>query len=121
MIDKCRAVIAGTQGEYHYACPLDQQFIQFVGLDAEKFKAEVAAGKGDGELLAWIEANAKFKRLPHEVACWSSYQDTRPTNTIDSREFFHSVHKELAPKREDIGVWFDLLDLDDFVTFGGKA
>jgi hypothetical protein len=23
--------------------------------------------------------------------------------------------------REDIKTWFDLLDLDDYVTFGGKA
>jgi hypothetical protein len=27
----------------------------------------------------------------------------------------------VAPKREDLGTWFDLLDVDDFVTFGGKA
>jgi len=27
----------------------------------------------------------------------------------------------VAPKREDVGTWFDLLDVDDFVTFGGKA
>ena len=23
--------------------------------------------------------------------------------------------------REDVKTWFDLLDLDDYVTFGGKA
>ena len=27
----------------------------------------------------------------------------------------------IAPKREDIATWFDLLDADDFVSFGGKA
>ena len=26
MLDKGRATIAGKNGEYHYACPLDQQF-----------------------------------------------------------------------------------------------
>lgn len=25
-LDKCRAVIAGTQGEYHFNCPLDGSF-----------------------------------------------------------------------------------------------
>ena len=25
-----------------------------------------------------------------------------------------------APQREDIATWFDWLELDDFVTFGGK-
>jgi hypothetical protein len=28
---------------------------------------------------------------------------------------------KIAPKREDIATWFDLLDLDDYVTFGGTA
>jgi hypothetical protein len=26
-----------------------------------------------------------------------------------------------APKRTDIVTWFDLLDVDDYVSFGGKA
>ena len=28
---------------------------------------------------------------------------------------------KLAPKRTDIVTWFDLLDLDDYVSFGGKG
>jgi hypothetical protein len=31
------------------------------------------------------------------------------------------MHKAGAPKRTDIVTWFDLLDLDDYVSFGGKA
>jgi hypothetical protein len=33
----------------------------------------------------------------------------------------HEAQKKIAPNREDIGAWFDLLDVDDYVTFGGKA
>ena len=29
MLDKGRAIIAGTNGEYKYACPLDQRFLDF--------------------------------------------------------------------------------------------
>ncbi len=29
--------------------------------------------------------------------------------------------KKFNPNREDVKTWFDLLDLDDYVTFGGKA
>ena len=29
MLDKGRAVVAGKNGEYHYACPLDQRFLEF--------------------------------------------------------------------------------------------
>jgi len=29
--------------------------------------------------------------------------------------------KKFAPAREDIQTWFDLMDLDDYCSFGGKA
>src|SRR3954467_12973536 len=61
-LDKGRAAINGKNGEYHYACPLDQRFLTFAGIDPEALKKELAAGNGDGEVLEWIQANAKFKR-----------------------------------------------------------
>ena len=30
-------------------------------------------------------------------------------------------HKNGAPKRTDIVTWFDVLDMDDYVSFGGKG
>ena len=77
MLDKGRATIAGKAGEYTYNCPLDQHFVNFVGIDAEALKAELAKGLGDGEVLAWIEANAKTPRKPWEVLQWSDYHDRR--------------------------------------------
>ena len=32
MLDKCRAAISGTLGEYHFDCPLDRYFLQFTAL-----------------------------------------------------------------------------------------
>src|SRR5512143_3177769 len=75
MLDKGRATIAGKNGEYHYDCPTDQQFLTFVGIDADALRKQMEARKGDGELLAWIEANAKHKRTPSEIAFWSQYQE----------------------------------------------
>src|ERR1700704_2832112 len=73
MLDKGRANIAGKNGEYHYACPLDERFLEFAGIDPEALKKELAAGKGDGEILAWIEKNAKHKRTDPEIAAWSEF------------------------------------------------
>ena len=40
----------------------------------------------------------------------------------ESREFFNEqIAKAGGAEREDIGTWFDYLDMDDHVTFGGKA
>ena len=33
MLDKGRATIASTNGEYHYNCPLDQHFVTFAGIN----------------------------------------------------------------------------------------
>ena len=121
MIDKCRAILAGTGGEFHYNCPLDQHFISFVGLDPEAFKAEVAKGSGDGELLAWIQENVKIKRAPYEIVAWTQYQENRIPTDSESRKFYDKWQSEIAPQRADIGTWFDLLDLDDHVSFGGKV
>jgi hypothetical protein len=121
MLDKGRATIAGKQGEYHFNCPLDQRFVEFAGIDPEALKAELAAGKGDGEILNWINANSGTKPRPWEIANWSAYQDARGPADAESREFFDESLAKLNKTREDILTWFDLLDLDDYVSFGGKA
>src|SRR5271154_421267 len=74
-LDKGRATIAGKNGEYHYDCPLDQRFLAFVGIDPEALKKELATGKGDGEILEWIETNAKHKRTEVEIAAWSAFAE----------------------------------------------
>src|SRR5260370_39146498 len=58
MLDQCRAVIAGTAGEYHFDCPLDNQFLGFAGIEAEQFKALVATGATDAEVAEWITKHA---------------------------------------------------------------
>jgi hypothetical protein len=119
-LDKCRATIAGKHGEYHYACPMDMRLLEFLGIDADKLKAEVASGKGDGEVVEWIMAHAKTKRTGSEIIAWSTWQENAPPGSVDSRDFFHTLHQQAAPKRTDIFNWFDLLDVDDFASFGGK-
>lgn len=122
MIDKCRAELAGKNGPYHYNCPLDQRLLSFVGVDADAFKAEVAKGKGDGELLAWIEKNKKPKRSDWEIAQWSSFRESAAAGDNDSRGFISSSIAEAGlAHREDLATWFDWLDADDFVSYGGKA
>ena len=120
ILDKGRAVIAGKNGEYNYACPMDEAFLEFAGIDAKQLKKQLATGKGDGEILQWIQKNAKHKRTASEIHAWSAYMDQGAPGDHDGREFFDGVHAKIAPKREDIHTWFDLLDLDDYVSFGGK-
>ena len=119
MLDKGRATVAGKNGEYHYACPLDMRFLEYIGIDPEKLKKQL--DKGDGEVLEWIEKNAKHKHSPEEIAAWSEFAEKRVPQDVESRDYLNGIHKQAGPKREDIASWFDVLDLDDYVSFGGKA
>lgn len=122
LLDKCRAEIAGTAGEYHYNCPMDRRFMDFAGVDHEALKAEVAKGLGDGEVLAWILKNRQHQHSDWEIAQWSAYRESAAPSDNESREF---VSQQIAQgggaEREDLGTWFDYLDFDDHVSFGGKA
>ncbi len=123
ILDKGRASVAGKIGEYRYgAKAMDRHFFNFVGLDPEILKAEIAKGGGDLDLLTWIQANAKHSRQPWEIGAWSEYHLHRtPDSDAETLTDFADEVKKFNPNREDITTWFDLLDLDDFCTFGGKA
>jgi hypothetical protein len=121
MLDKGRATIAGKNGEYSYNCPMDQRFLEFTGTNATALKKELAKGKGDSEILAWIQAHAKHKRADGEIAAFTVCAEQRAPSDVESRAYFNEVQSKAGPKREDIVTWFDLLDLDDYVSFGGKA
>jgi hypothetical protein len=123
ILDKGRASIAGKLGEYRYgARAMDRHFFNFVGLDPEALTKELAKGGGDLELLTWIQANAKHQRQPWEIAAWSEYHLHRaPDSDHETMTDFADAVKKFNPLREDINTWFDLLDLDDYCTFGGNA
>jgi hypothetical protein len=120
MLDKGRAEIAGKSGEYHYNCPLDQRILGYLGIEADALKAELAKGKGDGEILEWIQTNQTNKHTGAEIEAWSDAASKRVPDG-ESVEFFNQIRQAAAPHRADIETWADLLDVDDYVTFGGKA
>jgi len=123
ILDKGRASLAGKLGEYHFAGKgMDRHFFNFVGLNHEALTTELAGGVGDWEILAWIQANAKTPRQPWEVAAWSDYHLRRsPDSDHETLTEFAGEVKKFNATREDINTWFDLMDLDDHCTFGGKA
>jgi Domain of unknown function (DUF5069) len=121
MLDKGRAEIAGTNGEFNYNCPLDQHLVNFLGFDAEALRGQLAAGKGDGEILEWLNVNAAHKRSPWEIEQWSDYMQRRgPDSDAETLQYFADAVGKITKTREDIKGWTDLLDLDDYVTFGGR-
>jgi len=119
LIDKARALSAGKIGDYHYNCGMDQHFFAFTGITEAEMLAEVKKGGSDSQLLAFVKE--KSKRLPSEIAAWSSWLAQNSPGGSPGHAWMSEVIKTSVPDRTDISSFFDLLDMDDFVTFGGKG
>ena len=120
LLDKCRASIVGKAGEYHYNAPLDQRFFQFTGIDPDALKAQVEKGLGDGEIAQWIEKNSPQSERNGRSSMQHISKNAVPVDN-ESREFLNEMASGArAAEREDIGTWFEFLDVDDFASYGGK-
>ena len=122
MLDKGRATLAKKNGEYHYDCPTDQHLVKFLGFDPDALLKQLATGKGDGEMLQWVEAHSKTPRSPWEIEAWSAFMEKRgPDSDAETLAFFAESLGRLSKTREDVKTWFEFGELDDYVSFGGKA
>ncbi len=119
LLDKARAVIAGKGADYHYNCPLDQQLFAFTGISAEAMLAEIKTGKTDTQILAWV--NETSKRQRYEVIAWSAWLEQHGPGGAPGHEWAASVIKGNQSERDDIRSFADILDFDDYHSYGGKA
>ncbi len=112
MIDKCRAVLAGTAGEYIYPCPMDDRLMAFAGITAEQFTEAVTGNPTDEGVAAWFRA----VRSPHtaqELADWNRMMLNRGPSTLEKQTYFNSLRDSIDPSRTDITSWADLQDLEE--------
>jgi len=119
ILDVGRAHLAGNAGEYNYGCPLDQEFFSFTCLKADDLLDLLKAAKSDTEVLAWVRENSN--RTEPEITMWSEYETQRSPSDAEGRDFYNKSVQKIAPLRDDLVTWFDLLDLDDYASFGGQA
>lgn len=113
-VDKCRAVLAGTAGEYHSGCPVDQMWLDFAGLKYEAFRDFVAAGATDAEIAAWIEKTAK-PRPPIEIIRWNNdLRGKRLSELPDGlQEYMEDYIPKFVPRNRPVYVFFDVYDLEE--------
>ena len=113
-LDKCRAVIAGTNGEYHFDCPLDNQFLGFAEITAKDFRDYVATGASDDEVAKWIQDHARA-RDRHEIIAWNNkLRYTRPCDMpIELQEFLERYIPTVLPPGKVVNNWFDVYDIEE--------
>ena len=113
-VDKCRAVLAGWEGEYHANCPLDQVWLGFAEIDFEKFKAFLATGATDDQIAEWIRKTAK-QRPRSEIIAWNNKQrDLRLSElSPEFQEYLEDYVPKFIPRNRVVYHWFDVYDIEE--------
>ncbi|HBH80240.1 MAG TPA: DUF5069 domain-containing protein [Nitrospira sp.] len=112
MIDKCRAVLAGTEGEYLYPCPMDERLLEFAGITSDQFTAAVKAHATDEGVLAWFQQHAQAHQ-PAELEDWNQRLLLRGPSSPESAAKFKKYLNAIDPLRTDLTAWSDLQDLEE--------
>jgi hypothetical protein len=112
-VDKCRAVLAKQEGEYHSNCPLDQRWLNFAKIDYDAFKSFVATGATDPEIATWIGKNAKPSRA--EIIAWNNKErDLRLSDLpASTQEYMEEYIAKFVPRNRVVYHWFDVYDLEE--------
>ena len=115
-VDKCRASLAGSLGEYRYDCPLDNQLFSFKGITGDQFKAAVRVATNYDEVGAWLLANGTEKTAP-EIEDWSDdMEGGSPMKNPEKRDHFIENCQRLG-LNPDKTTTFDWLEADDHASF----
>lgn len=112
MIDKCRAVLAGTEGEYIYPCPIDERLMEFAGITSDQFTSAVKANSTDEGIVKWLEQTAT-QHQPAELEEWNQKLLARGPSSPESAAKFKQYLAAIDPSRNDITAWSDLQDLEE--------
>lgn len=115
-VDKCRAELAGTNGDYHFDCPLDNIWLGFAGLKGSDLKEFVATGADDDAVAKWIEKNAK-KRDRIEIIRWNNEWRYKRIGELPDKlqEFLEDYIPKFVPGAviHHIRYFFDVYDAEE--------
>ncbi|MFP4281260.1 MAG: DUF5069 domain-containing protein [Opitutales bacterium] len=113
-LDKCRAELAGSAGEYHFDCPLDNIFFAFVDVRADDFKAFVATGADDEAVAKWIEDHAQ-KRARAEIVQFNNEWRGKHLYPLPTKMqlFMEDYIPKNLPTGRVVHHFFDIYDIEE--------
>lgn len=114
-LDKCRALLAGDIGEYHFDCPLDNMLFGWKGIAGSDFKAAAAEGKSDEEMAKWVDTHGQPKSEAEKQQWCEEMLKSSLYNVPEKQEFFVSETRKLGLDPE--ASTFDWLEADDLASY----
>ena len=115
-LDKCRALLAGNIGEYHFDSLLDNVLLGWKRIAADNLKAEVAKGASDEEMVEWVDANGRPKTYDEKRAWVEQVTKASLYNVPAKRDSFIAQAEKLGLDPATTTL-FDLLDADDKASY----
>jgi len=112
MIDKARAELDGTAGDYKYNCVMDARLLKFLGIAPEALLEAVKNAKDDNAVMEWIKANTS-PRSSAAIEEFNSMLSSLEPTSPDMIKRFEANREKLAPGRTDIKTWLAMLDLEE--------
>ncbi|MDA1191364.1 MAG: DUF5069 domain-containing protein [Candidatus Poribacteria bacterium] len=113
-LDKCRAVLNGSNGLYNYGGLLDRYFLNFTEIDPDAFKAHVATGASDEEVAAWIGEHARAREAA-EIVAWNNQMRELKISELPTgaQQFMERYVPQVIPSNRRVYVWFDVYDIEE--------
>ena len=115
-LDKCRASLVGTAGEYHFDCPLDNMFLGFAGIKGSDLRDFVATGADDAAVSKWVEEHAT-KRPRIEIIKWNNGMRYKRISELPDglQEFMEDYIPKNVPREviHHVRYFFDIFDAEE--------
>ncbi len=111
-IDKCRALVAGNIGEYHFDCPLDNMLFGFKGVKGPDFKAQIENGASDQQMAEWLDAHGE-KKTADEIKRWGEKVEAENYKENPERRTWFVEQVESLGLDPETATLFDWLEADD--------
>jgi len=114
-LDKCRAFLAGINGEYNFhPCGLAGFLWEFTGITPERFKEFVATGASDEEVAEWLKQTSRVKD-PMAVIRWNNDLKCRRISELPDRyqEYYETYIPQFCPNPNRIRFFFDVYDAEE--------
>jgi hypothetical protein len=114
-IDKMRAKIQGTLGEYKIGPGISAYLFEWLGITEADFEAAVRAAKNDDDVVAWVHAHtdpSRYEDVNHRLE----------TRGIRDAAHFEDVLPRYPVLREhpELRNWFEIFEVDDVWMFDPK-
>src|SRR5262249_40234239 len=121
-IDKCRALVAGNIGEYHFDCPLDNTLFGFKSVRGDDFKAQIEQAASDQEMVEWLNQSGE-KKTPEEIKRWAEEVEASSLYNHPEKEKRDCFTEEVKKLGLDAAktTTFEWLEVDDRVSLQNQV